>query len=137
MQEPLLTEHEIQLRVRYKETDPMGYLHHANYLTYFEIARTEMLRAAGGNYRQMEAGGDFVVVVRAECRYHRPARYDDLLTIRVTVVKVTLAKIEHEYRVFRDGELLAVGHVTLAVVDRQGKVQRVPEWMKAKDEKRD
>jgi acyl-CoA thioester hydrolase len=134
MQEPLLTEHEIQLRVRYKETDPMGYLHHANYLTYFELARTELLRAAGGNYRQMEADGDFVVVVRAECRYHRPAHYDDLLTIRVTVVKVTPAKIEHEYHVHRDGELLAVGHVTLAVVDRRGKVQRVPEWMKAKGE---
>jgi acyl-CoA thioester hydrolase len=133
MPEPLLTEHEIQLRVRYKETDPMGYLHHANYLTYFEIARTEMLRASGGNYRQMEADGDFVVVVRAEVRYHRPARYDDLLTIRVSVVKVTPAKIEHEYGVLRDGELLASGHVTLAVVDRQGRVQRVPEWIKAKE----
>jgi acyl-CoA thioester hydrolase len=80
----------------------------------------------------MEAEGNFVVVVRAECRYRRPARYDDLLTIRVTVVKVTPAKIEHEYGVLRDGELLAVGHVTLAVVDRQGNVQRVPAWIQAK-----
>lgn len=130
----MLSEHEIQLRVRYKETDPMGFLHHANYLTYFEIARTEMLRASGGSYRRMEEDGQFVVVVRAECRYQRPAHYDDLLTIRVTVAKVTPAKIEHHYDVFRDGQLLAVAQVILAVVDRQGNVQRVPEWIRAKEE---
>ena len=112
----------------------MGFLHHANYLTYFEIARTEMLRASGGSYRRMEEDGQFVVVVRAECRYQRPAHYDDLLTIRVTVAKVTPAKIEHHYDVFRDGQLLAVAQVILAVVDRQGNVQRVPEWIRAKEE---
>jgi acyl-CoA thioester hydrolase len=125
----LLREHQIQLRVRYQETDPMGFLHHSNYLTYFEIGRTELLRASGGNYRQMEEQGLLVVVVRAEVRYHRPARYDDLLTIHTRIARVTPAKIEHEYRVTRGEELLAVGHVTLAVVDRQGSVQRVPEWL--------
>lgn len=109
----------------------MGFLHHANYFTYFEIGRTELLRAAGGNYRQMEQEGLFVVVVKAECRFRRPARYDDLLTIRTTVARVTFVKIEHEYQVFRDGEQLAVGRVTLAVVDRDGKVRRVPEWMQS------
>lgn len=112
----------------------MGLLHHANYFTYFEIGRTELLRAAGGNYRKMEEEGRFVVVVRADCRFLRPARYDDLLRLRTTVVRVTPAKIEHEYQVLRDGERLAVGHVTLAVVDRDGKVCRVPEWMQ--DEER-
>jgi acyl-CoA thioester hydrolase len=125
----LLREHQIQLRVRYQEADPMGFLHHSNYLTYFEIGRTELLRASGGNYREMEEQGLLVVVVRAEVRYHRPARYDDLLTIHTRIARVTPAKIEHEYRVTRDAELLAVGHVTLAVVDRQGSVQRVPEWL--------
>ena len=105
----------------------MGFLHHAGYFTYFEIGRTELLRASGGNYRQMEEEGLRVVVVRAECRFHRPARYDDLLRLRTTVVRVTPAKIEHEYRLFRQEELLAVGRVTLAVLDRAGKVQRVPE----------
>jgi acyl-CoA thioester hydrolase len=123
----MLREHEIELRVRYQETDPMGFLHHAYYFTYFEIGRTELLRASGGNYRQMEADGMLVVVVRAECRFHRPARYDDVLKLRTTIVRVTPAKIEHEYRIFRQEELLAVGNVTMAVIDREGKVQRVPE----------
>jgi acyl-CoA thioester hydrolase len=129
----MLKQHEIELRVRYQETDPMGFLHHANYFTYFEIGRTELLRAAGGNYRQMEAEGTLVVVVKAECRFRRPARYDDLLRLRTTITRVSGAKIEHQYELFRDGECLAVGNVTLAVVDRSGKVQPVPEWMMVSD----
>lgn len=127
----MLTEHEITFRVRYQEADPMGFLHHASYFTYFEIGRTELLRASGGNYRQMEERGLFVVVVRAECRYHRPARYDDLLRLQTRVVKVTPAKIEHEYLLYRDNQLLATGQVTLAIVDGQGNVQRVPDWLRA------
>lgn len=126
----MLTEHEIEVRVRYAETDPMGFLHHANYFVFFEMGRTELLRASGGNYRKMEEQGLFVVVVKIDCRYHRPARYDDMLRIRTIVTRVTPAKIEHEYRVFRGEELLAVGHVLLAIVDRQGNVQPVPEEMR-------
>jgi acyl-CoA thioester hydrolase len=126
----MLTVHEVQIRVRYQETDAMGLLHHANYFTYFEIGRTELLRAAGGNYREMEEQGLFIVVVKAECRYRLPARYDDLLTIRTTVTRVSAAKIEHQYDVSRDGEPVALGSVTLAIVDRQGKVQRIPDWMR-------
>ncbi len=126
----MLTEHETEIRVRYQETDPMGFLHHANYFTYFEIGRTELLRAAGGNYREMEEQGLLIVVVKAQCQYRRPARYDDVLRIRTAVTRVTAAKIQHEYQVFRDDELLAVGHITLAVVDRQGRVCRVPEWLR-------
>ena len=125
----MLREHEIQIRVRYQECDPMGFLHHGYYFTYFEMGRTELLRAAGGNYRQMEQDGRFVVVVKAECRYHRPARYDDLLALQTRIARVTPAKIEHEYRLLRGEELLAVGHVTMAVVDRAGKVQPVPDEM--------
>lgn len=125
----MLKEYEIELRVRYQETDPMGFLHHSCYFTYFEIGRTELLRASGGNYRKMEEEGMLVVVVRAECRFHRPARYDDLLRLRTTIVRITPAKIEHEYRLLRGEELLAVGHVTMAMVDRQGNVQRVPDWL--------
>ena len=130
----MLRQHEIELRVRYQESDPMGFLHHANYFTYFELGRTELLRAAGGNYRQMEEEGLRVVVVKAECRFRRPARYDDLLRLRTTIVRASRAKIEHQYELFRDGECLAVGHVTLAVLDRNGKVQPVPEWMVTKEE---
>jgi acyl-CoA thioester hydrolase len=108
----------------------MGYLHHANYFTYFEIGRTELLRAAGGNYRKMEAEGMLVVVVKVECRYHRSARYDDVLRLITRVDRVTQAKIEHKYELIRGKEHLATGHVTLAVIDRTGKVQPVPEWMR-------
>lgn len=127
---PILKTHDIQLRVRYDEADPMGFLYHPRYFTYFEIARTEMLRASGGNYRQMEADGLFAVVVKAECKYHRPARYDDLLTIRATLHKITTAKIEHEYLVLRGNDRLATGHVTLALVDRSGQIQKVPDWLR-------
>ncbi len=123
----MLREHEIEIRVRYQETDPMGLLHHSAYFTYFEIGRTELLRAAGGNYRKMEEEGLLVVVVKADCRFRRPARYDDLLKIRTTITRVTAARIEHEYHILRDGETLAVGHVTLAMVDRQGNHSQLPE----------
>ncbi len=125
--------HEIEVRVRYNETDRMGYLHHAHYFTYFEMGRTELLRASGGNYRKMEEDGLFVVVVKADCRYLRPAQYDDVLRIRTEITRTSAAKIEHQYQVFRGEELLAVGHVTLAVIDRQGKVQPVPGWLEVKE----
>ena len=76
----------------------------------------------------MEAEGTLVVVVKAECSFRRPAHYDDLLRLRTTSF-ASPGQIEHQYELFRDDECLAVGHVTLAVVDRNGKVQPVPEWM--------
>lgn len=121
--------HEIEIRVRYQETDAMGILHHANYFTYFEIGRTEMLRQGGRDYRSLEAEGTFMVVVRIACRYHRPAKYDDLLTLRTTLERVSAAKIEHSYQLRRGQELIAEGTSTLACVDSQGKVQRVPDWL--------
>jgi acyl-CoA thioester hydrolase len=125
----VLREHEIEIRVRYQDADPMGLLHHANYFAYFEIGRTELLRASGGNYRRMEEEGMFAVVVKAQCTYHKPARYDDLLKIRTIVSRVTPAKIAHEYQVSCDGQRLATAQVTLALVDRTGQVIRVPEWL--------
>jgi acyl-CoA thioester hydrolase len=127
----MLTEHEIEIRVRYSETDAMGYLHHANYFAYFEMGRTELLRASGGNYRQMEEQGEFMVVVSLECKYRKPARYDDVLTLRTRVARVTPAKIEHEYQVLRGNELLTEARSILACVDRNGAVQRIPESLRA------
>ncbi len=122
-----MLEFEMPLRVRYAETDPMGVVHHANYFTYFELARTEMLRASGGNYRQMEEAGLRVVVAKAECKFRKPARYDDELVIRVAVSRMTAAKIEHTYLVRRGMEVLAEGKVLMAVIDASGNVCRVPE----------
>jgi acyl-CoA thioester hydrolase len=107
----------------------MGVVHHANYLTYFELGRTEMLRAAGGNYRRMEEQGLRVVVAKLECKYRKPARYDDEIVVRTTVSRVTPAKLEHTYLILRDDEVLAEGWVLLAVVDANGKVQRVPDFL--------
>ena len=117
--------HEVEVRVRYCETDAMGYLHHANYISYFEIARTELFRATGGNYRAMEERGYFLVVVKVECQYKRPARYDDVLTVRTRVTRMSGAKLEHEYEVTRAGERIATGQSTLACVNRDGTVQRM------------
>ena len=125
----MITEHEIEIRVRYPETDPGGYVHHSNYLTYFELGRTELLRANGQTYRRMEEQGLFVVVARLECRYHRPACYDDVLRLRTTVARVTAARIEHDYQLYRGTELLTEAHVTMCCVDRQGVPQRLPEWL--------
>jgi len=119
--------HEIEIRVRYNETDSMGFLHHAQYFVYFELGRTELLRARGGNYRDVEAAGLFLVVVQLECRFRKSARYDELLTLQTTLEKITPAKMHHKYRLYRAGELLAEAQSGLACVDRQGSIQRLPE----------
>lgn len=124
-----MNQHEIEIRVRYAETDAMGFLHHSRFFTYFEIGRTELFRAGGGNYRQMEESGLFFVVVKAECRFKLPARYDDLLTLRTTISRVSHVKLEHDYALFRDGTLLAEAHTVLACVDAQGQVQPIPEFV--------
>ena len=120
---------EIQVRVRYAETDRMGLLHHANYLVYFEQARTELLRDTGRSYRDLEDAGFFLVLAKAEVRYKLPARYDDVLTVRTTVVRTSPVRLEHRYEVLRDGTLLAEGSTTLACVDKAGKLQAMPEWL--------
>ena len=127
----MLREHEIEIRVRYPECDPMGFLHHSRVFIYFEIGRTELLRASGGNYRQVEEQGLYAVVVEARCRYYRPARYDDLLRLKTIVTRMSGYKIEHEYQLLRGEELLCRGNVTLALVDRSGQVQPVPEAWQA------
>jgi acyl-CoA thioester hydrolase len=117
---------ETTIRVRYAETDRMGLLHHANYIVYFEQARTELLRNRGWSYREIEDAGHFLVIVEVGCKFKRPAHYDDLLTIKTIVEKVTHVKIVHRYEVRRDGLLLAEGHSTLACVDGEGRPQPLP-----------
>ena len=94
---------EITIRVRYAETDRMGLLHHANYVVYFEQGRTELLRKRGLTYRDIEDAGHLLVIVEVVCKFKRPAYYDDLLTLRTVVERVTHVKIVHRYEVRRDG----------------------------------
>lgn len=122
----MLTRYEITLRVRYQETDAQTRVHHANYITYFEMARTEMLRAAGYSYKQMEEEGLLLVVREVDCRYHLAAEFDDVLTVSAEVVRAKGARIEHHYEVRRAGELLAEGRTLLACINRAGKPTRIP-----------
>jgi acyl-CoA thioester hydrolase len=120
---------EITLRVRYAETDRMGLLHHANYIVYFEQGRTELLRSAGLTYKDLEDQGFLLVLTHLEVKYRWPARYDDLVTLRTTVVRTTAVRIEHRYEMTCEGRLLAEGTSTLACVDRSGRPQALPEFL--------
>ena len=116
----------MEIRVRYCETDAMGFLHHSQYLNYFEMGRTELFRRHGGNYREMEESGLFLVVVKMNVHYKAPARYDDVLTLKTEITRRTHTKLIHEYEVFRDDLLLTKADSVLACIDRAGRVQRVP-----------
>lgn len=122
----------MSLRVRYNECDPMGVAHHTVYPVWFEVGRTELLRHApqGLNYRDLEAQGVFLAVVALEVRYKKPAKYDDVLSLRTTFVEAGHVKIEHEYELMREGVLLATGSTTLACLDRQGRPQPLPEVLR-------
>jgi acyl-CoA thioester hydrolase len=121
-----------EIRVRYAETDRMGLLHHANYLVYFEQARTELLRQQGLTYRDMEDQGFFLVITNVEVKYRSPARYDDVLSIKTTVARTTPVRVEHMYEVTCEGRAVADGKTTLACVDRAGKLQALPDWFQDK-----
>jgi acyl-CoA thioester hydrolase len=116
-----------EIRVRYAETDRMGVLHHVHSLVYFEQGRTDLLRATGISYRELEDQGYFLVLVKLDCRYRSPARYDDLLRLRTILTRTTMVRVEHRYELYRGDTLLAEGSSTLACVDREGKVQPLPE----------
>ena len=118
------------IRVRYAETDRMGLLHHANYLVYFEQARTELLRTQGYTYKDLEDRGFLLVLTKVEVRYKRPALYDDLLTIRTIVERTTAVRIDHRYEVLRENTLIAEGSSTLACIDREGRPQALPDFLR-------
>ncbi len=122
----MLTEHQITFRVRYPETDPMGVVHHSRFFQYFEMGRVEMLRAGGVSYAQLERDGVLFAVVKAECRYKSPARYDDELTLITRIAKQTHVRIDHEYVLKRDSTILAEASTTIACIDREGKIREIP-----------
>ena len=115
-----------QVTVRYAETDMMGIVYHANYLPWFEVARTHLLREQGFPYRQLEADGYRIPVLEVAAKFIRPAVYDDNLTIVVTMREKPLLRIRLEYEVFRGEELLATGHSSHAFCDLTGRPTRPP-----------
>ncbi|MCB9882013.1 MAG: acyl-CoA thioesterase [Planctomycetes bacterium] len=119
--------HVTTTRVRYEETDQMGVVYHANYLIYFELGRTEMMRAAGVPYAELEKRGTLLAVTRAEAQYVASARYDDLLRIETTLDQVRKASIGIAYEVYRDVDdvLLARGRTELAAITPEGRPKRL------------
>ena len=123
--------HKITVVPRYAETDKGGVVHHSVYPVWFEMGRTELLRANGVAYKDLEAAGVFFVVAQLNIKFRRPAQYDQQLILETKCSLVSAAKVEHVYKLTSsgDGVILAEGQSVLACVDRKGKVQRVPEFM--------
>lgn len=120
-----MMENKVNIRVRYQETDQMGVVYHGNYLTWFEIGRSEMTRSMGLTYADMEAMGVMMPVTFANLQYKAPARYDDELTIVTEVVKVSPVRMEFAYQVLRGQEILAEGSTGHAFIAQDGKPIRL------------
>lgn len=111
---------DVQLRVRYAETDKMGYVYYGNYLIYYEVARTEFLRLFGFSYKQFEDDGYLLPVAKASLNYLKPAKYDDLLKVRIYHKYFHEIKIEYDYEVYnQDNQLINTGNTLLIFVDEK------------------
>jgi len=126
--------HEFKVRVRYAETDQMGVVYHGNYAQYFEMGRVEWLRNLGVSYKSIEEAGIMLPVVSLTMNYKKPARYDDLLTVRTILKKQEGVKIEFDYEIFNENaELLTTGYSMLVFVDmKTGRPSAPPQYVKEK-----
>jgi acyl-CoA thioester hydrolase len=119
---------EIAVRVRYAETDRMGIVYHSHYAVWFEIGRTEFCRAAGVPYRQLEEAGLLIPVIGLQCKYRRPARYDDDLRVRTRLPELSARGLTFEYDVVdREERIMADGSTRHIFADVHGKPRRAPE----------
>ena len=107
----------------------MGVVYHAHYFVWFEVGRTDLLRATGWTYRAMESEGFFLPVIEAHCEYKQPARYDDELEIRTKASLASPARVAFDYEVVRtaDAQTLVIGHTVHVTLDRRGRPRRLPE----------
>lgn len=113
-------QHEVQVRVRYAETDQMGFVYYGNYATYYEVARVEALRSLGITYKSLEAGGILLPVLENRSKFILPARYDDLLTIKVTLYQFPSTRLSFRYEVFNEEKkLINLGETTLVFISRE------------------
>ena len=128
---------ETSIRVRYGETDQMGYVYYGNYPLYYEVARTEMLRSVGLSYRRMEDEGILLPVQSLNIKYIEPAHYDDLLTLRITLKEMPTARIHFFYELFNEQKtLLNTGETVLVFVDAQTRrPRRAPQALTAELQK--
>ncbi|NQV78399.1 MAG: acyl-CoA thioesterase [Lutibacter sp.] len=121
----------IEFRVRYGETDQMSFVYHGNYAQYFEMGRVEWLRKLGISYKKMEESGIMLPVISLDTNYIKPAKYDDLLTLKTTLTNKPLVKIKFEFEIYNENkELLTTAKVTLAFINSiTKKPTRVPEYL--------
>lgn len=124
----------VRVRVRYPEVDRMGVAHHSHHFVWFEMGRTELMRARHVTYRRLEEEGIFLPVIEAACTYHAPARYDEIVSVETRLEEVQGVRVRFSYRVTsEDGRLLATGTTRHAAVDRNGRPRRLPpalrEWI--------
>jgi acyl-CoA thioester hydrolase len=122
------------IRVRYAETDQMGVVYHANFFTWFEVGRVELCRQLGFEYKRMESEDDsYIVVAEAQCRYKRPARFDDLLVIRTRVTQAQRRTVRFAYEILNQAtrELIATGETLHVICDRAGRPKSLPEKYRA------
>lgn len=109
---------ETTVRVRYAETDKMGYVYYGNYTQYYEVGRVEALRQLGMSYKEMEDNGIMLPVYTCNLKYIKPALYDDLLLIKTTISELPTARISFDYEIYnQNNELLNVGNATLVFID--------------------
>lgn len=116
---------ETTTRVRYAETDQMGVVYHSNYIIYFELGRTEAMRSLGSAYAELEKRGLVLAITEVGAKYHAPARYDDVLTIRTWLRDLSKARLRFEYEISRDGVRLCTGFTVLAFLDRNAGMRPV------------
>ena len=116
-------------RVNYSETDQMGFVYHANYLVWLDIARTEHLREQGVSYKELEEQGIYLAVTDVRVRYRQPARYDDVVQVRCWVRDLASRRVIFGYAIERQetGELLATAETSLIALDRRHTLSRIPE----------
>ncbi|TRX53049.1 acyl-CoA thioesterase [Fulvivirga sp. M361] len=124
-------QHEVKIRVRYADTDQMGYVYYGNYATYYEVARVESLRSLGLTYKQLEEGGVMMPVLENTSKFIAPGRYDELLTVRVTIKEMPGVRITFHYEIYDESDkLIHEGHTLLVFVKMDtGRPCRMPEKM--------
>ncbi|AFL84773.1 acyl-CoA thioester hydrolase, YbgC/YbaW family [Belliella baltica DSM 15883] len=122
---------ETQIRVRYAETDQMGYVYYGNYAMYFEVGRVEALRSAGFSYKKMEEDGIMMPVLEQTTKYLRPGKYDELLTIKTTINEMPGIRIAFEYEVFNEQrELITIGKTILTFLKKDThRPSRPPQYL--------
>lgn len=123
--------YDAKIRVRYKETDKMGVVHHSNYIVYYEEARVEALRSWGLSYDDMEKQGIISPILEVGSKYIQPAYFDDLLTVRVIVEEVPMVRLKVRYELYNEaGTLINTGHTWLGFLDGQTRRPcRAPEYV--------